>query len=29
MLNVFARPGLSLDGKWRSIVGPYENGFFD
>ncbi len=29
MLNVFARPGLSLNGKWRSIVDPYENGFFD
>ncbi len=29
MLNAFARTGLSLDGKWRVIVEPYKNGFFD
>lgn len=29
MLNAYARPGLSLNGKWHVIVDPYENGYFD
>jgi beta-glucuronidase len=28
-LNVLARPGLDLNGKWAVIVDPYENGYFD
>ena len=24
-----AREGLSLDGDWRIIVDPYENGYYD
>lgn len=28
-LNVHARPGLTLNGKWAVIVDPYLNGFYD
>ncbi len=27
--NVYARHTVSLDGKWRTIVDPYENGYYD
>ncbi len=27
--NVYARHTISLDGKWRTIVDPYENGYYD
>lgn len=29
IVNVDAREGFSLDGLWRSIVDPYENGYYD
>jgi beta-glucuronidase len=29
LLNVHARPGLTLNGKWAVIVDPYLNGFYD
>src|ERR1700678_396433 len=28
-LNVDARPGLDLDGKWHVIVDPYDAGYYD
>lgn len=28
-LNVLARPGLNLNGKWSVIVDPYENGYYN
>jgi len=28
-LNVYARPGLNLNGKWHYIIDPYETGYFD
>ncbi|ACB76629.1 glycoside hydrolase family 2 protein [Opitutus terrae] len=28
-LNVLARPGLNLNGKWAMIIDPYENGYYD
>ncbi len=27
--TAYERPGLWLDGEWRSIVDPFENGFYD
>jgi len=27
--NVFGRNALSLDGRWQTIIDPYENGFYD
>lgn len=27
--NVFGRHALSLDGRWQTIIDPYENGFYD
>lgn len=27
--NVFGRNALSLDGRWQTIVDPYENGYYD
>lgn len=27
--NIFDRSGLSLNGEWRAIVDPYENGFYN
>src|SRR3954468_14204317 len=27
--NVYARATRSLDGAWRTIVDPYENGYYD
>jgi beta-glucuronidase len=29
LLNVYARPGLSLNGKWATIIDPYENGYYN
>lgn len=29
IVNVAAREGVSLDGVWKSIVDPYENGYYD
>lgn len=29
MTNVGARHSLSLDGRWQTIIDPYENGFYD
>lgn len=29
LLNVFARPGLDLNGPWHIIVDPYETGYYD
>jgi beta-glucuronidase len=29
LLNVYARPGLSLNGKWNVIIDPYETGYYD
>src|ERR1044071_2911083 len=29
MRNVGSRNGLSLDGRWQTIIDPYENGFYD
>ena len=29
LLNAYSRPGLDLDGKWRSIVDPYDTGYYD
>ena len=29
MLNAYSRPGADLDGKWNSIIDPYDNGYFD
>jgi beta-glucuronidase len=29
MLNVYARPGLNLNGKWATIVDPYLNGYYN
>ncbi len=29
LLNVYARPGLNLDGKWSVIVDPYLNGYYN
>ncbi len=29
IVNVAAREGVSLDGVWRTIVDPYENGYYD
>jgi beta-glucuronidase len=28
-LNVYARPGLNLNGTWHTIVDPYETGYYD
>ena len=27
--NVYGRAGTSLNGKWRTIVDPYESGYYD
>jgi beta-glucuronidase len=27
--NVYARPGMTLNGKWHVIVDPYENGYYN
>ena len=29
MTNVYARSIQSLDGKWNTIVDPYDNGYYD
>jgi beta-glucuronidase len=29
LLNVFARPGVDLNGSWHVIVDPYETGYYD
>src|SRR5215208_6782793 len=29
MTNVGGRHSLSLDGRWQTIIDPYENGFYD
>lgn len=29
IVHVAARDGMSLDGEWRTIVDPYENGYYD
>lgn len=29
LTNVGGRQGLSLDGRWQTIIDPYENGFYD
>jgi beta-glucuronidase len=29
LLNVYARPGLDLNGPWRIIIDPYETGYYD
>ena len=29
MNHAIDRPSLSLDGKWRIIVDPYDNGYLD
>ena len=29
MINVSARDVFSLNGKWNTIIDPYENGYYD